>query len=196
MRLVLIAGFLGSGKTTFTINLARTAMARKKRVAILVNEIGEIGIDNQLMRQLDLNVWELLGGCICCTLSADLVTSLVKLETDYHPDIVMMEPSGAAEPGNILSALPYYQGQGLESVQSVVIVDPLRLSILYQVLMPLITAQVQHADMLVINKADVASGEEIAETQRIVSELNPSATLVTLCAKEELPPWLITQLIR
>ncbi|HQJ52744.1 MAG TPA: GTP-binding protein, partial [Anaerolineae bacterium] len=59
MRLLLIAGFLGSGKTTLTINLARAAVARGKKVAILVNEIGAIGIDNQLMRQLELNVFQL-----------------------------------------------------------------------------------------------------------------------------------------
>jgi G3E family GTPase len=96
MHLLLIAGFLGSGKTTLTINLSRAAVARGQRVAILVNEIGEIGIDNQLMRQLELNVWELFGGCICCSLSGDLVSSLQKLDSSYNPDLVILEPSGAA----------------------------------------------------------------------------------------------------
>jgi uroporphyrinogen-III decarboxylase len=79
MRLLLFTGFLGSGKTTLVIRLARFAVEHGQKVAILVNEIGEVGIDNQLMRRLDLNVWELLGGCICCTLSADLVSTLQEL---------------------------------------------------------------------------------------------------------------------
>jgi G3E family GTPase len=111
MHLLLVTGFLGSGKTTLIIPLAQSVVQLKRRVAILVNEIGEIGIDNQLMRQLDLNVWELLAGCICCTLSGDLVATLQKLDADYAPDLVIVEPSGAADPRNVLTALPYYRGR-------------------------------------------------------------------------------------
>lgn len=195
MHLLLVAGFLGSGKTTFAINLARAAVGRGRRVAILVNEIGEIGIDNQLMRQLDLNVWELLSGCICCTLSADLVSSLEKLEADYHPDLVILEPSGAAELSNILKALPYYRGAPLQSVRSVSILDPLRLFELYQVLTPLITNQILGADWLVVNKADVASQEQLEQARRIAAEVSPAARLLTLSARRELPPWLVAELV-
>jgi hypothetical protein len=104
MHLLLVTGFLGSGKTTLIIPLAKSVVQLKRRVAILVNEIGEIGIDNQLMRQLDLNVWELLAGCICCTLSGDLVTTLQKLDADYAPDLVIVEPSGAHPGRNVLTA--------------------------------------------------------------------------------------------
>jgi G3E family GTPase len=195
MHLLLITGFLGSGKTTFTINLSRVAVDAGQRVAILVNEIGEIGIDNQLMRQLDLNVWEMVNGCICCTLSADLVTTLQKLDADYQPDLVLLEPSGAAEPGNILQALRYYKGRPLESVRSVVILDPLRLPALFQVLTPLITKQMEHATLLLLNKTDIASDQELADTRRIAERVNPQAPVVALSAKEELEPWIITQLI-
>ena len=123
MHLLLVTGFLGSGKTTLIVPLAKSVVQSKRRVAILVNEIGEIGIDNQLMRQLDLNVWELLAGCICCTLSSDLVTTLQKLDADYAPtygvpDLVIVEPSGAADPRNVLTALPYYRGRPLASVRT------------------------------------------------------------------------------
>jgi len=193
MHLLLIAGFLGSGKTTLTINLARAAVARGRRVAVLVNEIGEIGIDNQLMRQLELDVWELFGGCICCNLSGDLVSTLQKLDSSYNADLVILEPSGAAEPGNILHALPYYRGRPLESVKTLALLDPLRLAALYQVLTPLITKQVQGADWLVITKADVASAEEMAEAQHIATELNPGARLVTLNARAPLDESLVTE---
>ena len=79
----------------------------------MVNEIGEIGIDNQFMRQLDLDVWELFNGCICCTLTADLVTTLQRLDAAYAPDLVIVEPAGAADPKNLLRALPYYHGRPL-----------------------------------------------------------------------------------
>jgi G3E family GTPase len=196
MHLLLIAGFLGSGKTTLIIRLARAARESGRRVAILVNEIGEIGIDDQLMRQLALDVWELVSGCICCTLSGDLINTLQMLDREYAPDLVVLEPSGVAEPGNILKMLPYYRGRPLASVRSITLIDPLRLSMLYEVLTPLITAQIQRADMVLVTKTDVASAEEIAQARQIASELNPAARIFCTSVKEQIEPKLISELLQ
>lgn len=200
MHLLLVTGFLGSGKTTLIIPLAKSVVQFKRRVAILVNEIGEIGIDNQLMRQLDLNVWELLNGCICCTLSGDLVTTLQKLDADYAPtygapDLVIVEPSGAADPRNVLSALPYYRGKPLESVRTVSILDPLRLPMLMQVLTPLITSQIYHSDLVIVSKSDLASPDEIAFARQTAQEIKPAAKVMCARAREELEPRLISELV-
>ncbi|MBN1315280.1 MAG: hypothetical protein JXA42_07425 [Anaerolineales bacterium] len=180
MNLLLITGFLGSGKTTLVIQLAEAALKMGRKVAILVNEIGDIGIDNQLLRQLDMNVWEMVSGCICCTLSAELVTTLEQLDRDYDADLILLEPSGAAEPDNIMRALPYYKGRPLESIRSISVLDALRFPELYQVLTPLVTKQLVHADWLLINKADAASKNQIEETRRIASELNSDAKILVL----------------
>jgi len=193
VRLLLIAGFLGSGKTTLTINLARAAVARGKKVAILVNEIGAIGIDNQLMRQLELNVFQLFGGCICCSLAGDLVSSLQQLDMAYDPDLVMVEPSGAAEPGNILNALPYYDGRPLDNITTLALLDPTRLSELYEVLTPLITRQAQGADWLVVTKADLAQPEEVEVAVRIATGINPRARLVKVDARAPLDQALVEE---
>lgn len=195
MKLILIGGFLGSGKTTLIINLARQAAALGRSIAILVNEIGEVGIDDQLMRQLDLNTWELTNGCICCTLSADLVTTLQTLDAEYQPDLVILEPSGAAEPGNILQALPYYKGRPLEGIKSVVLVDPLRIVALYAVMTPLITKQIGAAEVVIVTKTDLASTEEIAEARRIVAEIKPDAAIVQLSAREPLAADLVEAIL-
>jgi G3E family GTPase len=178
MRLILLSGFLGSGKTTLVIKLAQFAVEQGRKVAILVNEIGEVGIDNQLMRRLDLNVWELLDGCICCTLSADLVTTLQQLDSDYSPDLVIIEPSGAADPKSILSALPYYKGTPLEIMLNVSVLDPLRLEILIEVMTPLIVSQIQHADMVLVSKCDQAKLEEIEFAHQVVQEHNPDVKVM------------------
>jgi G3E family GTPase len=178
MHLLFVAGFLGSGKTTLVIKLAQFAVERDQKVAILVNEIGEIGIDNQLMRQIDMNVWELLNGCICCTLSADLVTTLHQLDADYSPDLVIIEPSGAADPRSVLSALPYYKGTPLESMQTISVLDPLRVEMLIAVMTPLITSQIQHAELVLISKCDQAKPEEISFARQVAQEHNPAAALL------------------
>ncbi len=195
MRLLLITGFLGSGKTTLIIKLAQAATERAKRVAVVVNEIGEIGIDDRLMRQLDLNVWELVNGCICCTLSGDLVTTLQKLDANYAPDLVMVEPSGAADPRNILSALPYYRGRPLDGLYTATIVDPLRVEMLVEVLTPLITSQIRHADLVLISKADLASPAEIAAARQAAQEHNPAAKVMVIDAQHHLEPEVIAELV-
>jgi G3E family GTPase len=195
MRLLLVTGFLGSGKTTLILSLARAAQAAGCRAAIIVNEIGEIGIDNQLMRQLDLDVWELFNGCICCTLTADLVTTLQKLDADYAPDLVVVEPSGAADPKNLLHALPYYRGRPLESIRWVTVLDPLRLLMLLDVLEPLITAGIRQADFLIVSKTDIAAPEEVAEATAAARGINPGAPLFSLALGADLPPELTTELL-
>ncbi len=197
MRLLLLTGFLGSGKTTLVIKLAQFAVERGQKVAILVNEIGEIGIDNQLMRRLDLNVWELLNGCICCTLSADMVSTLQQLDSNYAPDLVLIEPSGAADPRSILSALPYYRGRPLEGMWTVSVLDPLRLEMLIEVMTPLITSQIRHADVVLVSKCDQAQPAEVELAHRAAREYNPAArvldgrldTPIGALAKE-IAPWL------
>ncbi len=195
MHLLLFAGFLGSGKTSLIIPLAKAVVKSERRAAIVVNEIGEIGIDNQLMRQLDLNVWELVAGCICCTLSADLVTTLQKLDADYAPDLVVVEPSGAADPRNIIRALPYYHGRPLASLRTVSLVDPLRLDMLMEVMTPLITAQIQHADVIVITKSDLATPDQVEFTRRTIHDINPSVRVLSSGPVQPLDQKLLAELL-
>jgi len=197
MRLLLFTGFLGSGKTTLVIKLAQFAMQRGKKVAIVVNEIGEVGIDNQLMRQLDLNVWELLNGCICCTLSAGLVSTLQKLDAEYAPDLVIVEPSGAADPRSILSVLPYYHGSPLKSIKTVSVLDPLRMESLLDTMTELVSSQIEHADLVLVSKCDLASPDEVESAVQIAQELNPEARVLNFSPDtpldvfvNEIAPWL------
>lgn len=198
MHLLLLSGFLGSGKTTFLIRVARRAAEAGARSAVVVNEIGEIGIDDHLMRRLGLNVWELASGCICCTLSADLGTTLRLLDEQYRPDLVLLEPSGAADPRNIGPLVSNYGGRPLQSITTATLVDPLRIEALFDVLQPLITAQIQAADVILVSKADVAAPEQTAAARRIAGELNSSARLFSLSVEtplsaeivRELMPWL------
>lgn len=195
MHLLLMAGFLGSGKTTQVIRLADAVTARGLQTAILVNEIGEVGIDDQLMRQLDLNVWELMGGCICCTLTAGLLTDLHRLDQDYDPDLLILEATGAARPGDVLDSLHYYHGRPLQSVRTAVILDPLRLPRIFEVLSPLMTQQIAPADVLVVTKTDLATGQEVAETESLARRLNPTAPLLRTSNGTRMEPALLREIV-
>jgi len=198
MHILVMAGFLGSGKTTAIIGLAKAVREYDLKVAILVNEIGAIGIDDQLLKQLDFDVWELLNGCICCSLAGDLLQTLDKLESDYNIDLVIVEPSGAANPQQIIDALAKQSGATIESVFTAVVVDPLRLNELMEVLEPLISSQIGLADLIIISKSDLASAEEIYKAKQTSRAINPTAHLLPVSLKQawasamtkELLPWL------
>lgn len=194
MHLVTAAGFLGSGKTTLLLRLGRSAAAAGVRVAFVVNEIGEIGVDDQLMRQLGMNVWELASGCICCSLAGELGPTLQMLEREFRPDAVFLEPSGAADPRG-LSALLSGCGVALESRRTIAVVDPLRIEALFAVLEPLITAQLAGADVVYISKVDAATAEELQEARRVARELAPAARQLEGTAGDELPSAAIRELL-
>lgn len=193
--LVLVTGFLGSGKTSLIMGVAEAARAAGRSVAIVVNEIGEVGIDDQLLRRLDLDVWELTNGCICCSLSGDLVETLHMLDRDHEPDLVIVEASGAADPANLVAALPLYRGGELAGTRWLVVLDPFRLPILVQVMTPLVTSAIELADQVVVAKADVASDEELAATEAIAAEINPDTPVLRLDLTKPLSAAAIRELL-
>lgn len=198
MQLIIITGFLGSGKTTVLTKLARRAMEKGLKVGILVNEVGEIGLDDQFMRRLGLNVWEILGGCICCTLTVDLIKTLKTLKRDYDADLVLVEPSGAANPQAVVSALEKYDEGCVDGRLQIAVLDPLRMDMLMEVLSPLTTSTIQGADLILINKVDVSSAEQVEYAMTTAREINSKARIEVLSAKtdfeaslwEELDRWM------
>jgi G3E family GTPase len=192
MRLLLFAGFLGSGKTTLILALARQAAFRDARVAVIVNEVGEVGIDGEVLRMGDLQVKEITAGCICCQIGVDLIRTLRELEESYRPDLVIIEASGIATPAGVLEALQRYPAKTVASIETVTVVDPERFEALYEVLTPLIESQIVGADRLVVTKVDEASAEEVDLAVRTMEALAPYVPvyLVDATREESLTPFL------
>jgi G3E family GTPase len=196
VRLLVVTGFLGSGKTSLIIRIADAARSRGGGVAVVVNEIGDIGIDDQLLRRLDHNVWELTSGCICCTLSGDLVATLHALDERGDVDLVIVEASGAADPKSLLAALPLYRGRPLDSVRWVAVLDPFRLPMLLEVMTPLVEGGIRLADTVIIARSDVASEEELAGAEAAVSAISPDTSTWRLDLTAPLPRGLLERLLR
>ena len=186
MQLIEITGFLGSGKTTLMSGLALWLTGQDRKVAILVNEIGAIGIDIAALRQLDLDVWELLSGCICCTLAGEFAETLQKIRRNYDPDTVLIEPSGAADPRAMEQSLHYSGTAGDVNRHTVTLVDPLRLEMLRDVMAPLIEGHVARADTVLISKADAASAREMKAARDWIHGLKPGAPPLEVAARDGL----------
>jgi G3E family GTPase len=184
MRLLIFSGFLGSGKTTLLLALARRLAAQGATSAIIVNEIGEVGIDGKVLGDGGLEVYEITAGCICCQIGVDLVRTLQDIGAQYHPDVVLVEGSGVATPAGIRDALTYYRGEAFADTVVVTVVDPTRFEALIEVLTPLIEAQITGADEIVITKVDQATSAEVDDARSHVERLRPGAPVSLIAAPD------------
>jgi G3E family GTPase len=180
MCVLVFAGFLGSGKTSLILALAEHLATRGVRTCFIVNEVGEVGIDQQVMRDKGLGgdgleVYEITAGCICCQLTVDLVTTLSEIAHRFQPDVVIVEASGIATPAGILTALGHYTGAPLAGIHMVTLVDPTRIEALLEVMTPLIEGQIQGADEILITKVDEATPDEVEVARSAAARLRPEA---------------------
>lgn len=184
MQILIISGFLGSGKTSILMPLVKQLSAKGKKVAIIENEIGEVGVDDLYMKENGLHVKEIYQGCICCDLRSDLIRSLIEIERDYKPDVIVMEPTGIADPYLTLSALSGYPGK-VESKTMVSIVDVERFQDIVDLKIPLAINGVKHADLIALNKIDLISPENLEILKDKVKRINPGSEVKSVSAHDE-----------
>lgn len=178
-KLILFTGFLGSGKTSLLLKTARYLAQQKRSCAIIVNEVGEIGIDNLQMKKMGYDVWEIFGGCICCTLAASLEETIEQLTANYAVEYILMEPSGAADPEALFQPLKH-SGFNEENLNNVFILDPTRIDMFEAVLEPYLESSIPLADLAVINKIDVASPAELEKAEAIIRKYNQSVPVLKI----------------
>jgi G3E family GTPase len=173
-----LTGFLGAGKTTLLNRLLREAHG--KRYAVIVNEYGELGIDGSLVVGADEEVYELNNGCVCCKLRGDLIrvaSNLVRRPGGF--DGIVIETSGLADPAPVVQTFYFddllRQHTRLDSV--ICVVDPRHLAAQLRDA-PEAGAQLAQADLVLLNKADLADAATMIEAERAVQQLNPTAELL------------------
>ncbi|MFB0690069.1 GTP-binding protein [Agrobacterium pusense] len=173
----IITGFLGAGKTTL---LNRIVLgAEGQRLAIVVNEYGEVGIDGQLVVETKDEVVELNNGCICCTVRSDLVTALTRLVSTAGPlDRIVIETSGLADPAPVIQSFVLEEElkARLKIDAIVTVVDALHLP--HQLSQDEAVEQIAFADLLLLNKSDLVDGEGLSAIEQRVRALNPLAKIV------------------
>lgn len=183
MRLVQVAGWLGSGKTTLIISLGRSLSEKGTKVAILVNEIGAIPVDGRVVQEYGLTVKDIGGGCICCQVVGSMMKTLKLLHDGPKPDIVIIEPTGVAVPNSIRDAVASWAKQMDITVgPTVVLFDTTREEKLltYDSLKRLVTTQLKDADIIALSKVDMVSEDAVTKAGEAVHRINPGAQIVRL----------------
>lgn len=185
MKVMIIGGFLGSGKTTTILRISRQLSDAGKKTAIIVNEIGEIGLDGDTLTSPGIVTEELTSGCICCTLRISMQYTLQTLEEEYAPDIVIIEPTGIAFPGQIREEIETMGLSELSFAPVVALVDPGRFGTEAKEIPRFIENQIREAEILCINKIDTAPAETVLAVERMLREINPEARILKFSAKHE-----------
>ena len=180
MKVSQIAGFLGSGKTTAVMKIVDGLMKRGYKIAIVVNDVGEINVDAKFIESHGLKAKEISGGCICCQIAGTFSETLAKLHDAYDPQIVIVEPSGVAIPWGLKRAAEYSEAKAdmvIEHAPVITLVDATRIELLVKAVKRLVETQIREADVCFVNKVDTASPADIAKTEQMIKEMNPKAEI-------------------
>lgn len=179
----LLSGFLGSGKTTLLQQMIEQVQATGLVPAVLMNELGEVNLDGQLVKK-DVAMAEVLGGCICCSMRGDLSLELNQLLQQYKPDLIIVESTGAAHPMESIDAITetsMYKHAVLQEIVTVVDGEHVlaRAKAKKDKTYRLMLDQIRCATRLVLNKADRLHPEQLVELEQLVREENEHAQMVT-----------------
>ena len=178
LRINLLFGFLGSGKTTLVRRILGERSGERP-MAVIVNEFGEVGVDGDIIAGDSVNLVELTSGCLCCTLRGSLMNAVEELREKAAVEQIVVEATGVASPGDMLEDLNDSKiAHELAVGPLVTVVDAPKFTRLQQMLGEFYEEQVENADVLVLNKIDLATQGELDEAKAAVREINPDAVLL------------------
>ena len=175
--IMIVSGFLGAGKTTLIEKLLKESFHGKK-VALIENDFGEIGVDAALLGAGGIEVREINSGCICCTLTGDFVRALNDLIDRFHPEEIIIEPSGVGKLSDVIAACEHERVQRFAEIRdSVTVVDVKRCKMYLENFGEFFADQVEHADIVVLSRVE-EHPDKVRAAREVVEELNHHAAIV------------------
>ena len=177
IKVDIVSGFLGAGKTTLITKLL-SGLDKNEKIAIIENEFGEIGIDGAFLKNSGIEIKEINSGCICCSLVGNFADSLKELVEKYSPNRIIIEPSGVGKLSDVVKAI---NGAGIDVKVNVVctVVDGGKCKMYYKNFGEFYLDQIKEASVIVISKTEKLSEEKLIETCEFIKTYNPTATLIT-----------------
>ena len=176
IKIDIISGFLGAGKTTLIKKLLKEAYAGEQ-VVLIENEFGEIGIDGGFLKEAGIEIREMNSGCICCSLVGDFEESLKQVVETYHPDRIVIEPSGVGKLSDVVKAVEPVEGIVVNSLTTVA--DAKKCKSYMKNFGEFYNNQVESAGAIILSRTDSIKEQKLEETMKLLKEKNPNAIIVT-----------------
>ncbi|WP_320920378.1 CobW family GTP-binding protein [Eisenbergiella porci] len=178
-KIDIFSGFLGAGKTTLIKKLLKEALAGSQ-VVLIENEFGEIGIDGGFLKESGIEIKEMNSGCICCSLVGDFGTSLKEVMDTYHPERILIEPSGVGKLSDVVKAVQNVDmGSEVTINSAVAVVDASKCRLYIKNFGEFFINQIEHAGTIILSRTDVASETKIQQAVELIREHNSKATIIT-----------------
>jgi G3E family GTPase len=184
LKILMFGGFLGSGKTTIIKQLIHSIVRTGKQIAVIENEIGKAGIDQDIISETGVSVTEMFGGCVCCQITGSLFEGIRKIHKDLAPDWLIVECTGFALMTDILDAFHQY-GDPDVPYYSISVLDNSRFEILMKAMENVIKAQLKGVDIVLINKIDILPLDPDREKQ--IREFSDKAEIIPIIASKAEP---------
>ena len=178
-KIDIFSGFLGAGKTTLIKKLLKEAMDASK-VVLIENEFGEIGIDGGFLREAGVEIKEMNSGCICCSLVGDFGTSLAEVLDKYHPERILIEPSGVGKLSDVMKAVQNVKSDvDVQLNSAVVVVDANKCKMYAKNFGEFFLNQIEHAGTIILSRTADISESKLNAALEIIREHNSKATVIT-----------------
>ena len=178
-KIDIFSGFLGAGKTTLIKKLIAEAF-QGEQIVLIENEFGEIGIDGGFLKEAGIQITEMNSGCICCSLVGDFRAALKKVVEQYHPDRILIEPSGVGKLSDVTRAVETIADEEDVKLNSfVTVADVNKVRLYMKNFGEFYNDQVSHASTILLSRTGAASEEKIEKAVAMLREKNPKATIVT-----------------
>lgn len=178
-KIDIVSGFLGAGKTTFIKKMLKESFL-DEQVVLIENEFGEIGIDGGFLKDSGIQIREMNSGCICCSLVGDFGKSLKEVVDTYHPDRILIEPSGVGKLSDVIKAIQGVQEEIDAKLNSfITVVDVMKCRLYHRNFGEFFSNQIAYAGAIILSRTDKAKQEKIEESIAILRELNKKAPIIT-----------------
>lgn len=184
MHLVIVSGLLGVGKTSVILKMIEPIVSKGLKPTIIENDFGAMGVDSEVIKKNGLEVRDLRGGCICCTLKANLVDDLRILQADYSPDVVIVEPTGIADPEYIINSVTDVPGLRVEKISTVIVIDAERFLKMKKMFERPLKNQLKVASVVMVNKIDTVTNEDLMKIENGIREFSYSKNIYHIRADE------------
>ena len=178
-KIDIISGFLGAGKTTLIKKLLQEAF-QEEQVVLIENEFGEIGIDGGFLKEAGIEIREMNSGCICCSLVGDFGASLKEVIEKYHPDRILIEPSGVGKLSDVIRAVRDVQEEtGLVLNSYTTVVDAKKCKMYMRNFGEFFNNQVEYAGAIIMSRTDIVDEEKAMQSMELLRGLNAKAAIIT-----------------
>ena len=178
MKIDIYSGFLGAGKTTLIKKMIQQAYAGQKLV-LIENEFGEIGIDGGFLQDAGINITEMNSGCICCSLVGDFGKALTKVIDEYHPDRIVIEPSGVGKLSDVIGAVNKVTNEEITLGYTVAVVDCGKVKVYMKNFGEFYNNQIETASTIILSRTDSVPQAKLDAAVALLREHNDKATIIT-----------------